>query len=402
VDLHHECVHREYDRRVQEGHAPDRVESGWRDLVLAVRDEIAVAVEETLEQTRTMASYDAVSLDARRRLIAGSYAAVLDGMLDRRRPDASDDAGFFATAGETRARGGVAIRDMLALWRIGLENLHGLARRVVVEGPERDALLLEFLEAALAWDDFAMVNAAEGHRRAELALAREQHHAQTNCVRRVLGGTAAPSEIRHAVAPLGLDPDVNYRAVRVRPQPTVEMDAIERYLHADGLVRRGNGLLALIDGDACGFIAELPKDPAPTAIGVSEPAPLSTMAPAFREASRALETALALGAKGIFGFGDLGVQPAITTDAEVGEALVRRYIDAVLDYPSGLAILTTVERYLANDRAVEVTAHDLAVHPNTVRQRLERFEEATGRSLRETEAIVEVWWALQRRRQLDP
>jgi hypothetical protein len=369
--------------------------------VLAVRDEIAVAVEETLEQTRTMPSYDAVSVDARRRLIAGSYAAVLDGMVDRRRPDASDDGGVFAAAGETRAREGVAVRDMLALWRIGLENLHALARRVAVESPQRDALLLEFLEAALAWDDFAMLNAAEGHRRGELALAREQQHAQTNCVRRVLSGTAAPSEIRHAVAPLGLDVDVRYRAVRVRPQPTVEMDAIERYLHADGLVRRGNGLLALIDGDACGFIAQLPKDPAPTAIGVSEPAPLSSMAPAFREAGRALETALALGVKGVFGFGDLGIQPAITTDAEVGEALVRRYVDAVLARPSGPAILTTVERYLANDRAVDVTAQDLSVHPNTVRQRLERFEEATGRSLRETEAIVEVWWALQRRRRSD-
>jgi hypothetical protein len=27
-----------------------------------------------------------------------------------------------------------------------------------------------------------------------------------------------------------------------------------------------------------------------------------------------------------------------------------------------------------------------------------RFEEATGRSLRETETVVEVWWALERRR----
>jgi DNA-binding PucR family transcriptional regulator len=29
---------------------------------------------------------------------------------------------------------------------------------------------------------------------------------------------------------------------------------------------------------------------------------------------------------------------------------------------------------------------------------LERFEEITGRSLRETETLVELWWALQRRR----
>jgi hypothetical protein len=43
-------------------------------------------------------------------------------------------------------------------------------------------------------------------------------------------------------------------------------------------------------------------------------------------------------------------------------------------------------------------AKDVDVHPNTVRHRLERFKEITGRSLRETETLVELWWALQRRR----
>jgi DNA-binding PucR family transcriptional regulator len=33
-----------------------------------------------------------------------------------------------------------------------------------------------------------------------------------------------------------------------------------------------------------------------------------------------------------------------------------------------------------------------------VRQRLERFEHMTGRSLRETETLVELYWALEHRR----
>jgi DNA-binding PucR family transcriptional regulator len=61
-------------------------------------------------------------------------------------------------------------------------------------------------------------------------------------------------------------------------------------------------------------------------------------------------------------------------------------------------VLTTVESYLANDCNAETTAAGLEVHPNTVRHRLGRFEEATGRSLRATETLVEVWWALERRR----
>ena len=370
----------------------------WSALLHAVRDEIAEATENTVAFTRLMRSYDDVPTDAIETLVSRQYEIVLDGLDQRRRPDAHTDSGFFDASGETRGRQGVQIRDMLAVWRAGLENLHALARRVAAPGPDRDALLLEFLELALAWADFAMLHAAEGQRRGELSQAREHQHAQTNFVRRVLAGTATPGEIRTAIAPLGLEAHGVYHAIRARPQPTLDMETIERYLGADGLVRRGNGLLALMDGDACGFIAQLPHTAAPTAIGISEPVALTSMKTAFRQASRALETALTLGAAGIFGFDDLSLHPAIATDTDIGDVMTARYITPVLTLTGGDAVLATTERYLGNDRNVDVTAKDLEVHPNTVRHRLDRFEEATGRSLRETETVVEVWWALNRRR----
>jgi hypothetical protein len=381
-----------------EASAQSSSEGAWDTLVGVVRSEYAEAVENTVECTRALISYRDVDDDAIRAAIRSNFDAVLDGLEQRRHPDARDDGAVFEASGETRARQGVELAEMLSLWRLGLHNLHDLARRVATAGPGREALLLEFLELALAWADIAMLNAAKGHRRGELSIAREQQHVQTNLVRRVLSGTAAPAEIRSAVTPLGLDSEGQYYAVRARPEPTVDMDAIERYLGADGLVRRGNGLVALIDGDACGFIGRLPQTAAPTAVGVSDPVALSAIEPAFRQAGRALETALALGAKGVFGFGDLSIQPAITSDADLGAVMLSRYVDSVMALPAGPAILTTVEHYLANDRSVDLTAKDLDVHPNTVRQRLERFEEITGRSLRETETLVELWWALQRRR----
>jgi hypothetical protein len=370
----------------------------WNELMRAVRAEIAEAIENTTEHTRTLHSYDAVATEAIQELVTRQYETVLARLDERRRPDARTDGSFFDSAGETRGRQGVAIREMLALWRIGLEYLHELARRVASPGPNRDALLLEFLELALAWGDFAMLHAAEGHRRGELSQAREQQHVQTNFVRRVLFASATRGEISSALDSLGLDAQGLYHAVRARPLPTVDMDTIERYLGADGLVRRGNGLIAMIDGDACGFIAHLPHNAAPTAIGISTPVPLTAMKTAFRQASRALETALTLGAKGVFGFGDLSLHPAIATDTEIGDVMITRYISPLLNITGGETILATTERYLGNDRNIDVTAKDLAIHPNTVRQRLDRFEEVTGRSLRETETVVEVWWALQRRR----
>jgi hypothetical protein len=370
----------------------------WAELLHDLRAEIAEAVEKTIDYTRLMRSYDAVATEAIHALVSRQYEAVLNGLDERRRPDAGADGSFFERGGEARGRQGVAIREMLAVWRAGLENLHALARRVAAPGPNRDALLLEFLELALAWADFAMLHAAEGQRRGELSQAREQQHAQTNFVRRVLSGTATPGEIGSALSPLGLEARGVYHAVRARPQPSLDMETIERYLGADGLVRRGNGLLSLIDGDACGFIMNLPHTAAPTAVGISEAVALTSMKPAFRQASRALETALSLGANGVFGFHDLSLHPAIATDTDIGDVMAARYIAPVLNITGGDAVLATTDRYLGNDRNVDATAKDLQVHPNTVRQRLDRFEEATGRSLRETETVVEVWWALNRRR----
>jgi hypothetical protein len=351
-----------------------------------------------VDSTGSLESYQGVERATIGKLVRHNYEAVLIGLDERRRPVADEDGTVFAEAGEARARQGVAIREMLALWRIGLENLHELARNAAPDGSDRDPLLLEFLELALAWDDFAMVHAAEGHRRGELGVAREQQHAQTNCVRRVLSGVASSGELTIAFEPLGLDPATSYHAVRARPLPMVDIGAIEAYLRADGLVSHGNGLIALVDGDACGFVATLPQSAAPLAVGCSEPVPLSQMERAFERATRALETALRLGVKGTFQFSELGIHPAIAEDREVGDQMLARYVEPLLKNQGGATVLTTVQHFLANDRNVDLTASELGVHPNTVRQRLERFEEATGRSTRDTETLVELWWALERHR----
>ncbi|MCW2978861.1 MAG: PucR-like helix-turn-helix protein [Solirubrobacterales bacterium] len=369
----------------------------WQSFLEAVRAENNVSVERTVESLQTMPSYSGLGREALELGVRANFDVVLAGIGKRRRPDRSDDPEVFLDRGRTRGRQGVAVTEMLTAWRVALEALYETARRVAPDVPEREGLLLEFLELALTWTDFGMVAAAQGHREAELARAREQQQTQTNLVRRLLTGIAAPAEIRTAIVPLGLEPEALYHAVIARPDPSVDLEEIERFLRADGLVSRGNGLVALIDGDACGFIKTLPDSMAPSAFGISEPALLSAMEPAFRSARRALDTALAIGSKGVFELSDFGVRPAVAEDADVGTAMVERYVSPVLALSGGEAVLTTVESYLANDCNAETTAAGLEVHPNTVRHRLGRFEEATGRSLRATETLVEIWWALERR-----
>jgi hypothetical protein len=307
-------------------------------------------------------------------------------------PEAADSAAFDH-AGNTRARQGIAVADMLAGWRLGLDSLYRLASDTTTDWPDRDTLLLEFLELTMAWVDFGMLAAAEGHRRTEITLARERHHAQANLLRRVMAGAVAPAELRTTIPKLGLDPEALYHAVHARPDPATDIGTIEAYLGVGQDTTRGRGLVALIDGDVFGVTTVLPGGPAPTAIGTGGPAPLHDMAEAFRRGRRALDTALALGAKGIFDLDTLGLEAAIVADPDVGLVMAARYL-APLHEAGADPILLTTERYLANNLSAELTAQDLDVHVNTVRQRLSRFEALTGRSLRDTETAFEVWWAL--------
>jgi DNA-binding PucR family transcriptional regulator len=44
---------------------------------------------------------------------------------------------------------------------------------------------------------------------------------------------------------------------------------------------------------------------------------------------------------------------------------------------------------------IDASARTLALHPNTLRHRLRRFEEVTGSNLRRPTDIIELWWALE-------
>src|SRR5262249_22845311 len=136
----------------------------------------------------------------------------------------------------------------------------------------------------------------------------------------------------------------------------------------------------------------------PLVAGAFGPAPVAQLVDAFRLASRALETAHALGRRGCVTFEELGLAPAVLADDDVARALAERYVAPVQrDDRSGAVVLETVERYIANGAQVEATATELGIHANTVRYRVTRYEELTGCSLRRGQDLVEAWWALRRR-----
>jgi hypothetical protein len=336
-------------------------------------------------------------------LLAGitrTFLAGLKGLRQRRHPGPDEDISAYEAAGEERARQGVSLADLILCWTTGLEVAHAGAFRCAPDGEHREAILLEAVELMTAWNMLGMNAQVAAHRRVELQLARQEQHDAANLVRGVLLGGIGERAIGD-LERFGVDPAREHYAVRVRPGESFDLGQVERWLGTRRqATARPNGLVALIDGDVAGFVAGRPSDPGvPVCAGVAGPVPLAAIADAFRLASRALEAAAANGRNGLTEFGALGLIPAVLADTDVGAGVVERYVRPLeRDGRAGATVLETVQRYLDHDCQVPETATALGVHPNTVRYRVGRFEQATGCSLRHTESLVEAWWALRRHR----
>src|SRR5262249_55740976 len=108
-------------------------------------------------------------------------------------------------------------------------------------------------------------------------------------------------------------------------------------------------------------------------------------------ASRVVETASAFGHTGVLGLEAVGFEAIARSEGVIGDALVARYLA-----PLDAEIVETLRALFAHELSAERTAEALQVHPHTVRNRLRRFEELTGASLRSVEQISEIRLALLR------
>ncbi len=372
------------------------------------------ALEEDLEQTANSAvarmigelhSYRDHQPEELLPVIAGNLRASLAdiaGVSDA----PADRAAMHRETGRTRAVQGVSVEDMLYGWRIGVEELRASARTKAAERAIPDATVLEFTDLALAWADRGMLATATAHRLTELDLARHEQHARANVVRSLLMGSPTASELKLEAIAFGLDPGAIYVPFRARVTGQLDVGSAERLLGvADGAAPR-YGLAALIDGDLAGFSSRLPMtlpESRGLVVGVGISAPLDMLAVPFMLATRSLNAAMLLGRTGITRFSDLGVHPAVLEDDDVARVLVEQIAAPVLRHgATGRTILETVDRYLANDRRLKQTAAELHTHVNTVRNRIQRFEQLSGRQLRCTADLVETWWVLKRLATIEP
>lgn len=294
------------------------------------------------------------------------------------------------SAAALRAEQGVPVEDVLRAWRITSAELWHREQEVAAEvGVHVTEQLAAAREALVGLDPWLHV-AAQGHRAGWDRREGRDVAQRGRLLRGLLLGTSSAADLDLLASGYHLTADGLYRAVRALGNGEVGAREAERALRGTG-----PALVAWIEDE---LLAVLPADATVPDVraGVGGPATLAELPRSFAEAAAALETATAFGRVGPTTLDELGAEVAVATRPDLGARLAARFVAPLLTGgAAGADVLCTVDEHLRCGLRVHRTAQSLFVHPNTVRHRLRRFEDATGARLDDISDVVAVWWALR-------
>jgi PucR C-terminal helix-turn-helix domain len=354
-----------------------------------------IATELIARYQREIPDYAAVPAEE---LLAGvrvDAAAALAGVRSGRPPTASE-LEIAARVGEERAASGVSLEALLQAFRVGGGEVIARARKIGEELEVDAELLLGLFERAWSWVNQVSIAGAAGYRRAEISSVRADAQSRAALLHGLLHGTLSLSQLHAHVSSLGLDPHRPVFALRARAGQSMPPHRLEALVaeRSDTPSR----LIGFVDGDIAGVVVRRPRLPAPIVAGIGAEVRFEALGESFADATRALDAATAFGREGVFALEDLALEVAFV-DERIGGALEQRClaaVDALGD--RGPVLEQTLREFLSSGMRYEQTAREQALHPNTLRKRLARYEELSGLDLRRMDDLVALWWALERRR----
>ena len=301
----------------------------------------------------------------------------------------------------------------------------GIERSVFPVGPASEERITSWFVAAdgdcTGWDtevgdtvgELVAITALDRARRGEgLRLARE---IAEDAIGLVAAGSAHRPEVAVRLRQAGLDPNAPL-AVAIAGFGTPERVQTARSVLVDAATHVGPPAVGVHDGLA---VALLPAGPALDAVldtalrrlapglgsdrltvGVSRPAPIEALSGALQEARHARELAARRpGPVHVVTGTEVTSHVALLAAVpdEVRHAFAIRVLEPVLEYDArtGAGLRETLEAFLECSGSWSRAAQRLHLHVNTVRYRIGRVEELTGRNLAELADRVDVYLALR-------
>jgi len=364
------------------------------NLVAEIEGEIDALVPQIGERIREeIPDFRRLPAETLARAIRGNVGRALTALRDLRPPTGAE-LEQAAAVGRERAEQGLTVDAVLHAYRISVTAVWSRFGELARERGADVTSVLAFSETLWVWADAVMDIVAAAHREVEIEQAREEQQRRDAFLLALLTGTLDATELRRESATFGLDADREFTPFRARGCGATQLS------HRVAVALSGDdGLVMSLDRDLAGVATRPPEALAGIVTGVGPPARLETLPAAFAMASRALQTAVAFGEEGAFSLADLSIRPAIVSDEVLGDAFAARYLEPLAGLGRlGAELEETLRTWFDQGMRVDDTARALHVHANTLRHRLRRFEEATGTTLRDPRHLVELWWALERRR----
>ncbi len=220
----------------------------------------------------------------------------------------------------------------------------------------------------------------------------------------VLSGELDGEELERRMRPFGLGDRITVLVAKADHQRALE-DAV------DGLVARVGTLVCalLSDGGDPFVLAEEARARAGVAAGASRAVPLAEVRRGFHEARWALECAV-LDADDVrlFTYRDLGSFQLLL--AMQDDDALRTFCDSILGPLEGAGggesgyaaeLLRSLEVFIECNGQWERAARQLPCHRHTLRYRIQRVEQLTGRSLDSARDRIDFWLALRGRELLN-
>ncbi|GAA0950678.1 helix-turn-helix domain-containing protein [Actinocorallia libanotica] len=313
--------------------------------------------------------------------------AATRALADRRGPSEAE-LSFVEDLAVTRARQGVPVEAVLGAIHIAERAIWARAREIapaVGVGPE---LLLDARELYGDWAEAVRFRLITAHRAVAADRGRRDDERDEAILRRLLeGGSAAAL----AAAEAGLPVTGGLWTLVARAADLRAAAALERVLREQPPVS-----CARIDGLLVAVLARPPASrvgrAGPTA-GLAGPVEPEELPVARRLALDALAAAESSGRTGVVHIAEVPALVALAGRPDLAEVLAERHRQAwhVLGV-NAAPVASAVSAWLEADRDVNAAAEKLFVHPNTVRNRVQRFAAVTGVDPATTFGAVDAWW----------
>jgi hypothetical protein len=305
--------------------------------------------------------------------------------------------------GRTRARQRVPLAEVLQALRIGNAVLWD--RLVALCGdaadPRSAGVLVDVAGRLWNRSDAQAEALTAAHRVATAEIMQAQERRRSTLIDALLSGqmvaNAGPWEIGKM---LGLSVDGRLIVV-VAETPGPAHDGtlgVERRLAEHGIVSawhvrtpRLSGVISLRDDQRATMLAVLHSEGI-TRAGVSPVYRSLSDTPRALHLARTALAGIPVGEAAIREFSDSPLAGLVARDPDEGRRMAQGVLGAVLDLPAEdrQGLLETLRAFFDEGGSTERTARILHCHPNTVRYRLHRIAELTGRSLSEPRALAEL------------